>query len=407
MPQRKEKGPPEPATAGADIVSFPGSPDDARAELALRGAFGDIQVSEDVLSRLMECVRNIRRNQDKIARLIIDMGADLQTMYDCSTDLANAHYSDPRAARSRGWDLFCQIAEQALDLTPSKAELYLNLYRRFLNHNGALSKLNVGELMILRRKDYTDGEIDAVIEYKENDPSFHRDNIREFVKRLRSQQEDLSETQNKLDITTAELATTVAENTEKDFEIRKLNAEIARLTEETDANRTALSNAREELTRQNSSFSRLQMQIDDLEREKRELQDRIAYSKTHTRPETVEIEVIPPGFASLQDALAAKNDQIAAANAELASLQQKRDELGSEISEHQSVIESRTNAQAELTKLVSMFESIVSTFASAQLAVQMVVQGDGNVVQFHPTLKVLDSVVARLHTDIRSALKTR
>ena len=54
-----------------------------------------------------------------------------------------------------------------------------------------------------------------------------------------------------------------------------------------------------------------------------------------------------------------------------------------------------------------MFESIVSTFASAQLAVQMVVQGDGNVVQFHPTLKVLDSVVARLHTDIRSALKTR
>ncbi|MEN7527667.1 MULTISPECIES: hypothetical protein [unclassified Cupriavidus] len=400
MPQGKDKK--AQAEQQADIVNYAGSTDTARYALALRQAFGDIPVSEDMLSRLLECIRNVQRTTDKIKRLILDLGADLQQIHDSATEIAVTHYGDSRAARSRGWDLFFHIAENHLELSRSKAELYLNLYRRFLSHNGALSKLNVGELMILRRNDYTDDEIDAVIEYKETDPTYHRDNIRKFVDKLRRQQEDLSEVQNRLDIATGELASTVAENTEKDFEIRKLNSEISRLTAASDANSTALSAAREELTRQNATFSRLQMQIHDLEQEKQELQSRIAYSKAHARPETVPIEIVPPGYASLEEALTAKNEQLAAAQAELTALQSKRDAIDHEISENQDALDRRTRASESLRKLVQMFESLVSTFASAQLAVQL----DGEVEKYRPTLSVLDGIVIRLQADIRAALKS-
>ncbi|MNT49190.1 hypothetical protein D3C72_1860260 [compost metagenome] len=49
------------------------------------------------------------------------------------------------------------------------------------------------------------------------------------------------------------------------------------------------------------------------------------------------------------------------------------------------------------------FEQVVSTFASVQLAVQMA----GDVSEFRPALTVLDSIVSRLHADIRSALNAR
>ncbi|RWA55697.1 hypothetical protein AU476_06190 [Cupriavidus sp. UYMSc13B] len=269
-------------------------------------------------------------------------------MHDYTSEIAVAEFGDTRIARSRAWEMFYTLAEEALGLSRSQANLHLNLYRRFLQHNGALTKLNTGELMILRRSDYTEEEVDAVIEYKENDPTYQRKNIREFVERFRRQQEEVVDVQTKLDIATAELASTVSDNADKDYEIRRLNTEISRLTTERDADRGALGQAREELTRQNSSYSRLLMQIDDLEREKRELQERMAFSKTHSRPETVEVEVVPPGYASLEDALVAKNEEIAAAKAQLNDILAQRQQIESEIAERSTLLDKRTRAATHL-----------------------------------------------------------
>ncbi|MGX6566060.1 hypothetical protein [Cupriavidus necator] len=402
MPQKKIKTEDLPAVR-ADIVNFPVQPEASRAELALRNALGSIPVNEDAFSRLLQCVRNIQRTKDKISRLLHDLGADLQLMHESTTEIVVAEYGDTRAARSRAREMFFTIAEDALDVTRSQAQLYLSLYHRFLQHNGALSKLNIGELMVLRRRDYSSEEIDAVIEFKENDPAYQRKHIRKFVERIRKQEEEVIDVQTKLDIATAELASTVSENADKDFEIRRLNTELARLASERDADREALSHVREEMTRQNLSYSAIRMQIDDLEREKRELQDRMAFSKANTRPETVEVEVVPPGYATLEDALAAKNDELSAAKAELADIQSRRQQIEHEIAERSSVLDKRARARDELAKLVTGFEQVLSTFASAQLTVHMA----GDISEFRPALTVLDSIVSRLHADIRSALNAR
>ncbi|WP_316157478.1 hypothetical protein [Cupriavidus sp. BIC8F] len=402
MPQKKIKTEDVPAVR-ADIVNFPVQPEVSRAEMALRNALGTVPVNEDAFSRLLQCVRNIQRTKDKISRLLQDLGADLLLMHESTTEIVAAEYGDTRAARSRARDMFFIIAEEALDLTRSQAQLYLSLYHRFLQHNGALSKLNIGELMVLRRRDYSSEEIDAVIEFKENDPAYHRKDIRKFVERLRKQEEEVIDVQTKLDIATAELASTVSENADKDFEIRRLNTELGRLASERDADREALSHVREEMTRQNLSYSAIRMQIDDLEREKRELQERMAFSKANTRPETVEVQIVPPGYASLEEALAAKNDELSSAKADLADIQSRRQQIECEIAERSSVLDRRARARDDLAKLVTQFEQILSTFASAQLTVHMA----GDISEFRPALTVLDSIISRLHADIRSALNAR
>lgn len=402
MPQKKDK-PKEDLAVQAEIVNFPLQPEASRTELALRSALGGAPVNEDAFSRLLQCVRNLQRTRDKIERLLRDQGADLQQMHDHTTDIAIATYGDTRVARTRALEMFYTIAEEVLHLTRSQAHLQLNLYRRFLQHNGALTKLNIGELMILRRSDYTAEEIDAVIEFKENDPEYRRKDIREFVERLRRKQEEVLDVQSKLDVATAELASTINENADKDHEIRRLNTELSRLTAERDTDRLTLTQLREEMTRQNSSYSALGMQVADLEREKRELQERITFAKGNVRPESIEVPVVPPGYATLEDALAAKNAELASARTELDNVISQRQRIEEEIAERTAVLDKRARAHDDLAKLVEAFRQAVSSFASAQLTVQMA----GDISEFRPTLTVLDGIVGRLQSEIRSAIKAK
>lgn len=405
MPEKKKKPSdalvPTAAAPKADIVEFPtpkeraGMLDDLRRTMA--------GLSDDQFDRLCESIRNVQRTREKIERLLLEMGADLQHINDCSMESAVAEFGDTRGARLRGWDKFNEIAQEQLGLHPNQAKLYLGLYRRFLSHNGALSKLNIGELMVLRSTDYTDEEITAVIEYKENDPTYRRKNIRDYVEQLRKKHEQVLDVTARLETATSELANTVQDNADKDIEIRRLNEQVAKLTGERDADREALSHVREELTRHNHAHSMQNMRIQDLERETRELQERVAHARANAKTETVEVQVIPPGYATLDEALAAKNSELESARQALAEIAERRASAEQEFAERTDALDRRTKADEALATLVQQFENTVAAFATAQVAVQL----DGGVAQFHSTLSVLDSIVGRLHADIRAALPSR
>lgn len=406
MPEKKIKPsdalvPKAAVPKAADIVDFPGPKGGPPMVDQLRQTMGS-SLSEERFDRLCETIRNIQHTREKIERLLLDMGSDLQLINDCAMESAINEFGDTRGARMRGWDKFNQVAEQYLGLHPNQAKLYLGLYRRFLSHNGALTKLNIGELMILRSSDYTDEEIDAVIEYKEDDPAYRRQNIRHYVEQLRKKQEQVIDVTARLDTATSELANTVQDNADKDIEIRRLNEQVTKLTTERDADREALSHVREELTRHNHAQSMQQMRIQDLERETRELQERVTNARANARTETVEVHVVPPGFSTLEEALAAKNEELNSARSALADISERRASIEQEIADRTVVLDRKTKAGDALATLVDQFEKTVATFATTQMAVQM----DGSVAQFKSTLTVLDSIVGRLHADIRAALQS-
>ncbi|WP_423200722.1 Chromosome partition protein Smc (plasmid) [Cupriavidus sp. H19C3] len=405
MPEKKKKPSdalvPTAAAPKADIVEFPMPKERAGMLDDLRRIMGGL--SDDQFDRLCDSVRNVQRTREKIERLLLDMGADLQHINDCSMESAINEFGDTRGARMRGWDKFNEIAQELLGLHPNQAKLYLGLYRRFLSHNGALAKLNIGELMILRSTDYTDEEITAVIDYKENDPTYRRKNIRDYVEQLRKKHEQVLDVTARLETATSELANTVQDNADKDIEIRRLNEQVSKLTSERDADREALSHVREELTRHNNAQSVQQMRIDDLERETRELQERMANARSIAKTETVEVAVVPPGYATLEEALSAKNSELESARSALADIEARRQHIEHELAERAKALDRRTKAGDALTALVHQFEKTVAAFATTQMAVQM----DGGVEQFQSTLTVLDSIVGRLQADIRAALQLR
>jgi len=406
MPEKKKKIPdalvPKAVAPKADIVEFPLSKEGPAMFEDLRRTMGS-GLSEDQFDRLCESIRNVQRTREKIERLLLEMGCDLQHINDCSMEAAANEFGDTRGARMRGWEKFNQVALKHLGLAPNQAKLYLGLYRRFLSHNGALAKLNIGELMILRSSDYTDDEITAVIDFKENDPEYRRGKIRDYVAQLRKKHEQVLDVTARLETATSELANTVQDNADKDIEIRRLNEQVSKLTTEREADREALSHVREELTRHNHAQSMHQMRIQDLEREARELQERVAHARANAKTETVEVQVVPPGYATLDEALAAKNSELQSAQSALAEIEARRAGIEQELAKRTEALDRRTKAGDALTALVEHFEKTVATFASTQMAVQM----NGNVAEFKSTLTVLDSIVGRLHADIRAALQSR
>lgn len=405
MPEKKKKPTdalvPNAVAPKADIVEFPMAKERAGMLDDLRRIMGGL--SDDQFDRLCESIRNVQRTREKIERLLLEMGADLQHINDCSMESAITEFGDTRGARMRGWDKFNEIAQGQLGLHPNQAKLYLGLYRRFLSHNGALTKLNIGELMILRSTDYTDEEITAVIEYKENDPTYRRKNIRDYVEQLRKKHEQVLDVTARLETATSELANTVQDNADKDIEIRRLSEQVTKLTGERDADREALSHVREELTRHNHAHSMQNMRIQDLERETRELQERVVHARANAKTETVEVHVVPPGYATLEEALAAKNSELESARLALADISERRANVEQEFEARTDALDRRTKAGDALAALVEQFENTVAAFAKTQMAVQL----DGSVAQFHSTLAVIDSIVGRLQADIRAALQSR
>jgi len=112
---------------------------------------------------------------------------------------------------------------------------------------------------------------------------------------------------------------------------------------------------------------------------------------------------VPPGYATLDEALAAKNSELQSAQSALAEIEARRAGIEQELATRTEALDRRTKAGDALTALVEHFEKTVAMFATTQMAVQM----DGNVAEFKSTLTVLDSIVGRLHADIRAALQSR
>nr|WP_159373720.1 hypothetical protein [Cupriavidus taiwanensis] len=101
--------------------------------------------------------------------------------------------------------------------------------------------------------------------------------------------------------------------------------------------------------------------------------------------------------------MAAKNDELTTAKAELNNVIAHRHRIEEELAERTAVLDKRARAHDELAKLVDAFRQAVSSFASAQLTVQMA----GDISEFRPTLTVLDGIVGRLQSEIRSAIKAK
>lgn len=113
--------------------------------------------------------------------------------------------------------------------------------------------------------------------------------------------------------------------------------------------------------------------------------------------------MVPPGYATLDEALTAKNNELASARSALAEIEARRTGIEQELADRTEALDRRTKAGDALTALIEQFEKTVATFATTQIAVQM----DGGVDQFKSTTAVLDSIVGRLHADIRAALQPR
>ncbi|MBB1631168.1 hypothetical protein [Cupriavidus sp. UME77] len=358
------------------------------------------EISDETIEAIVQATRVVRGSIQRIKTEHVTIGGQLSLIDNALTDDLIMALGDNRGARNKALSLFYVIAERAFDLKKASARIYMSSYRKFLNNNGALSTFNQGEMAILIRSDITTEEIDLLAEEKANNPKMKRSEIRPFIERLRAKDIEIQEVQNKLELAANELADSASEHSEKDFEIRRLREQITQLKGERQEAEAALSSSKNDLSRANSAFSRLQMAIDETEKENQRLKEAVAVSnakgKQGTQPNTVEI--IPPGYASLEDALTAMNERMSVAKREMDKLLAERARLELEVRDAETRLASSRDVHNELTQLLTDFERLISSFSALQLTVQLENKKD----MYQSTFEVLAGFANRLSNDLQA-----
>ncbi|MCP3018256.1 hypothetical protein [Cupriavidus basilensis] len=358
------------------------------------------QISDETIEAIVQATRVVRGSIQRIKTEHVTIGGQLSLIDNALTDDLIMALGDNRGARNKAHTLFYVIAEKAFDLKKASARIYMSSYRKFLDETGALSTFNQGEMAILIRSDITLDEVDLLVEEKTKNPKMKRSEIRPFIERLRAKEIEIQDVQNKLELAANELADSTAEHSEKDFEIRRLREQITQLKGERQEAEAALSSSKNDLSRANSAFSRLQMAIDETEKENQRLKEAVAVSnakgKQGAQPNTVEI--IPPGYASLEDALTAMNDRMSAAKREMDNLLAERTRLEVEVRDAETRLASSRDVHNELTQLLTDFERLISSFSALQLTVQLENKKD----MYRPMFEVLAGFANRLSNDLQA-----
>ncbi|MDF6931747.1 hypothetical protein NLR33_24935, partial [Escherichia coli] len=123
-----------------------------------------------------------------------------------------------------------------------------------------------------------------------------------------------------------------------------------------------------QVTRSSSTVSTLQQEIDRITRERNALAARAESGQPAAAKETVEVEVLPPGLKSLDDALQQANLRLEAANDDLKRKREELEQLDHAITQQQAEINSSAEARQKMITLLTDIESVAHKYQSAQLS---------------------------------------
>lgn len=377
-------------------------PDDGSVSAMAQARAQFMDLDESSIGRIAQATEEIWQSQNRVVAEFIAIGARLVHIDGIIMGSLRRTLSDEKMARKRGSALLSSYATTVLRMTDSRVALYTNVYRKFANNSLAITNLTLGEMAILARKDITDDEVETVIEHKLQTDSFKREDIRSIIEKLRKTEEDLTNTSLQLQVTQEELNDNLNSNRDLEAQIRTLAAQLTASQEELANRQRSMDEAQLQVTRSSSTVSTLQQEIDRITRERNALAARAESVQPAAAKETVEVEVLPPGLKSLDDALQQANLRLEAANDDLKRKREELEQLDHAITQQQAEINSSAEARQKMITLLTDIESVAHKYQSAQLSAIF----SNGTAECRPILEGLAGVLTKFLGEVNAALAT-
>ncbi|MCK4118383.1 hypothetical protein HFK91_14240 [Ralstonia pseudosolanacearum] len=359
-----------------------------------------MELDETSIGRIAQATEEIWQSQDRIVTEFIAIGARLNHIDGIIMNALTRSLGNHKLARKRASSMLASYATQGLRMSESLANLYINVYRRFANHSRAVTHLTLGEMAILVRKDITDAEVDEVIDHKLTNDNFKREDIREFIVRLREAQEDKANVALQLKVAQEALNANLDSQRDLETQVRDLRVQLKASQNALDDRQQAINDAHLQVTRSTSAVSALQQAIDRLTRDRNALAAQVEASKSVIVKEAIEVVTLPAGYKTLDDALQAANARLEEANDQLRCKSEEIANLDQQIALQQTELDTTIRARSKLNALLAELEAVSQKYQSAQLAV-LFSSGAG---EFRDILQGVASVLTKFLGEVNAAL---
>ncbi|OBR54039.1 hypothetical protein [Paraburkholderia tropica] len=374
----------------------------SRAEIAAaaRESFGTV-LSEQALESVMHSSAEINESVRRIMHEHMNLGFRFAEIVRSVQDAYVIAYEDTPKTVNRATALALGYIEKLHQISSSKIRIHIGAYNKFHANAEAVEFLRLTDMQALLGHDIGDDIVEAIIEKRKDDPEMSTRAVKDLIKVLRQQTDELRTSKEQLESVSDEFSRTVEQLNIANAEGNRLRQQIEQVRLDQAAQQNTQDRLRNELSLVTNTSATLNQELRDMQQQ-RDAAIR-AVEEARNRP--------PMKTEDKQT-----KEEIRQRDAELEQLIQKKRVIEAEIEEQESLaagirakleesqaaLEASRKLEEEMSALVTDFSSLAQRYHSAQL----LCTAEGNPKRFQAIFQALADLIGKFHLEISAAAKT-
>ncbi|RZT35398.1 hypothetical protein [Cupriavidus agavae] len=302
-------------------------------ELAVR-ELGEF-IDSAAIGRIVQAAQEIELSRRRILSEHTAIGSRIFQIYHTILTCCQKRFGEERA-QGEADRLLYAFASRVLHISRGSAVKYLQAFHHFSDNADAITFLNLGELTILKRADITEDEIHRFIEARKADETYSRKDILPYIEWSRKTHQELNSVMATLQAAEDQLNESLERQRDLEAQMKAMREQANASDAQKMAQKEQLDRSTAALSSQANTVESLQVLVSRLTVEKNALQKSLAESKIREVVREVKVDVIPPEYKSVADAVIDANRQLDEAKAQLREAQQQLGELNVQIQGHES-----------------------------------------------------------------------
>jgi hypothetical protein len=317
-------------------------------------------VDSAAIGRIVQAAQEIELSRRRILSEHTAIGSRMFQIYHAILTSVQKRFGSEERAQSEADALLYAFASKALRISRGSAIKYLQAFHHFSDNADAITFLNLGELTILKRADITEEEVQRFIDARKGDEQYSRKDILPYIEWSRKTHQELNSVMATLQAAEDQLNESLERQRDLEAQMRAMREQANLSDAQKLSQKEQLDRSTAALSSQANTVESLQVLVSRLTSEKTALQRSLAESKIREVVREVRVEVVPPEYKDVADAVIEANRQLDEAKAQLREAQQHLGDLNIQIQGHESKVADSRNTALRIDGLCADVDEALS-----------------------------------------------
>lgn len=365
--------------------------------VAARAAFASV-LSEQAVQRLTHSSVEINESVRRIMHEHMNLGFRFAEIVRTVQDEYILEFGDNRKTTARAASDALSYIERLHLISISKIRLHIGAYNKFHDNADAVEFLRLTDMQYLLGRDVGDDIVDAIIEKRKGDPEMSTRAVKELIAVLRQKDDEHKADKEQLESVNEEFAGLLERHNSLNAEVKRMTEQMDRMRHDHTSAQDSHSRLRTELSLVTNTSSTLNQQLQDVERERDQLQNEMKELRARP-PVKADDRLAKEEAKERDDHLMRLIQQSRELDEEIEKKVARKTEITRLLDESESKLEAGRKLEAEMNGLLKDFSNISERYHTAQL----LCTAEGNPKRFQGIFQALADLVGKFHGELVAA----